>query len=430
MILTLIILGLILLNAIFVAAEFAMVASSVQVLELRQSAGSKAAKVVLDIARHPLRRDRYVATAQVGITLASLGLGMYGEHQVATLLASPLEALGLAQWGLVDLAASVIAIGLLTYLHIVLGEMVPKSLALQSPESSASFLSWPMRWSGRLMWPLVAGLDRLGRLLLRMMRLRAEPSLEAAAPDELRLMVHESIERGELSPQAGEVLEELLDFGALRAEDVMTPRVRVKALPLGSHGEQLARLLRRYRGSRYPVYEGSLDNIVGTVLVRELIPLLLEPEATLRRELLHPVTLVPQDLRLDDVLARMRSEKTPLVVVLDEFGGTAGVIGHDNLVAHVVAEEVTEPTLVSWNEAAQCWVAQGTIHLDELAERTGIDIQSEHVDTLSGLVMSRLGRPPVLGDSVEIGEVKILVKWVLGRGLGEAELRRQNTESV
>jgi CBS domain containing-hemolysin-like protein len=409
--------GLVLVNGVFVAAEFALLAAPRPALEHSAATGDRFARKVLDVLRSPARQDRYVATAQLGISLASLGLGMYGEHRLTDLLepmVGQVPAIGGAA------LAAAISLAVLTLAHIVFGEMVPKGLALQRPVAVARLTLWPMRLTLIALYPFVKLSNGIAIACLRLVGIKRQPNVheQVYTPEELQLIVEESQEGGALRAESGRLLHELFEFGGLTAGQIMVPRVRIAGIPLGATPDDLRQVVATHRHTRYAVYDGDLDHIVGMVHVKDLLRKLLQNEAIAATDV-RRLPVVPETALLDDVLASMRQANAHMTIVIDEHGGTAGILSLEDLFEEVVGE-------LDEGAAAEAPIsrhpdgsirAAGTVRLDELGQFLDLDLEHEEVDSLSGLVLARLGRPPVEGDLVEYGRLRLEVTETSGRGV-------------
>lgn len=424
MIVAIAIIGLLVLaNAIFVAAEFAIVGAPRAAVDARAAQGDRLARMVQSVLRDPQRQDRYIATAQIGITVASLGLGMYGEHVVAAWMLETIGQASIIQWLGAQAVASAAAVGILTYFHIVIGEMVPKSLALQSAETMALWITPPMLWIQTLLYPLVLALNSLGNATLKMLGVnrQAQNADQYYTSEELQLIVQESEEQGALRADAGQMLQELFEFGDRTAGEVMVPRVRISGIPVGARPDDLRRILGRAPHTRYPIYEGDLDHIIGTYHIKDLLRLLLNSQSVSAAGARH-TPVVPETARLDDVLALMRKDRAQLAVVIDEHGGTAGVVTLEDLFEEVVGEIDEGPGGGSQprRDAEGRLRVSGTLRLDELANLFDLDLAHEDVDSVSGLILTLLGRPPRVGDAVRYGRLQFAVTAVKGHGVEQA----------
>jgi CBS domain containing-hemolysin-like protein len=427
-----VVLGLVLLNGLFVAAEFAIVGAPRATMDRLAERGSRAARLVQRILRTPRLQDRFIATAQLGITVASLGLGMYGEHAIAERIAAGMTALRGAEWAAAHAVASVISIALLTYLHIVLGEMIPKSIALQHAGTSALWITPPMRWIELAVLPIVVGLNGLGNSVLRLFGIHRQITAteQYYTSEELQLVVEESEEGGAIRSEAGQMLLELFEFGDLTAGEAMVPRVSVVGIPADASAEELRDILRETPHTRYPVYEHDLDHILGMVHIKDVLRVLIADQ-TLSAARIRPLPVVPETAPLDAVLASMKVERTQMATVIDEHGGTAGTITLADLFEEVVGEideSVTDIPDIRELPDGRLHVL-GAVRLGEVGQRFDLDLQHEDVDSVSGLVLMLLGRPPRVGDVVEFGRVRIHVSAVRGRGVAEAIVECRTRET-
>ena len=415
--------GLLLANAVFVAAEFAIIGVSRTAIEHRGNLGDLLSRRILALLTSPVHQDRFIATAQLGITLASLGLGMYGEHTLAGWIESRLELSPTNRWIAAHTLASVLAIAGLTYLHIFIGEMLPKAIALSHAERTARVLYWPMLGALGVFYPLVRALNGAGNLFLQAIGIprRESGSDRGYTPEELQIIVEESAEGGAMRAEAGSILSELLEFGDLTAGQVMVPRVRVIGIPLNATSSQIRDVVAKHHHTRYPIYDGDLDHIVGMLHVKDLLQPILagDPIST---AIVRPMPVVPETSTLDVVLLTMQKAAAHLAIVIDEHGGTAGVVSLEDLFEEVVGEidEGTPyaPPLVSAPDGSA--TVAGTLRLDELGSHFDLELAHEEVDSVSGLILALLGRPPVVGDAVQYDRVRLEVTATSGRGVRQA----------
>lgn len=422
-----VILGLIVLNGVFVAAEFAIVGVTPVEVERSVRRGNRMAHLVRWIIEDVRRQDRFIATAQLGITAASLGLGMYGEHVVAHWIAGVLNGWGVGRWIAAHSVATVLSVTILTYLHIVIGEMVPKTLALQRARDTAFAIAPVIRVVQLATYPLVVALNGIGNALLRAAGIErsAHGAEHFRTPEEIAFIVRESQAGGLLREDAANVLSELLELGDRTAEEVMVPRVRVAAIAVDAPDGAIAELFRRAPHARYPIYDGDIDHIIGVVHVKDLLRNNVRGDARSRARI-RPVAFLPQTASVDDILAAMRQTRSQLVVVMDEHGGTAGVATLEDLFEEVVGEytdDVAEAPEIYADEQGRLH-ARGTARLDEVAEALGVVLEFDEADTVSGVVLALLKRPPEVGDRVLLDEAAFEVTATYGRGVDECIVYR------
>jgi CBS domain containing-hemolysin-like protein len=423
MITLLVIAALLIVNGFFVAAEFAIVGAPRAAIDARAARQDRLAKLVRGVLRDQQRQGRYIATAQIGVTLASLGLGMYGEHAVARTIVRALGDSGWAAWLVAHGFASITAVAILTYFHIVLGEMLPKSIAIQHAERIAIWLAPVMAWIQTLLYPLVITLNDIAVAVLKPFGIGADSHVENQyyTSEELQLIAEESEEKGAIRAESGKVLRELFEFGELTAGEVMVPRVKISGIPVGAGPDELRLALGNAPHTRYPIYEGDLDHIVGMYHIKDLLRLLLNGQIVTASGT-RSTPMVPETALLDDVLATMRRERAQLAVVLDEFGGTSGVVTLEDLFEEVVGdiEEGPVPRSGARRDAQGRLRVPGTMRLDELGQQFDLELTHDEVDSVSGVILMLLGRPPKPGDAVTYDRLHLEVTAVTGRGVEEA----------
>jgi len=415
---------LILLNGIFVAAEFSLIA--VPPTKLAQSAanGSRLAAQVLAVLKDTNQQNRYLATAQIGITIVSLGLGMYGEHILADWLYIPLRQLTTLAEPIAHTIATVLAVAALTYLHVVLGEMVAKSLALEFPEATALRLILPMTLMQRIFSPVISPLNSLGNVVTKLMGVPpAERFSRLFSPAELELIVEDSYEGGLIDLSQQLFIENIFDLKERIVSQVMTPRTRIVGIAADQSEEDILQIVCKAHQSRYPIYDDSLDQIIGMLHIKDLARQRLRGDGPLNlREMAEsrPVLVVPETLPLDVMLDRFRREKVTLAVIIDEFGGTAGIVTIEDLIEEVVGEiqdefdEERAPFEILGERELR---VQGSLLLDELNQHFDLELEHPEIYTIGGLIMTSLGRIPEAGDAVEVNGVTFTVESVEKRAV-------------
>jgi CBS domain containing-hemolysin-like protein len=293
-------------------------------------------------------------------------------------------------------------------------------MALQRPVSVVRITLWPMRLTLFALYPFVKISNGIANACLLLVGIRRQANVreQVYTPEELQLIVEESQEGGALRAESGRLLRDLFDFGNLAAGQVMVPRVRIAGIPLGATPGEIRGIVAAHRHTRYAVYDKDLDHIVGMLHVKDLLRKLLQNEpvgpADVRR-----LPVVPETALLDDVLTAMRQANAHMTIVIDEHGGTAGILSLEDLFEEVVGEldegVAAEPPIVRNPDGTIR--AAGTVRLDELGQFLDLDLEHEDVDSLSGLVLARLGRPPFEGDVVLYGRLRLTVTATSGRGV-------------
>ena len=439
---------LVLANGFFVATEFAIVGVRRSRLDQLAAEGDANAKVAQQVVGH---LDTYIAACQLGITMASLALGWLGEPAFAHLVEPPLEAL---IGNFAPTASHGIAVGIsfaiITTLHIVIGELAPKGLALQAPEGTSLWVARPLQvFEVIFRWP-IALLNSVGNGVLKLFGLHAAAGHEMVhSVDELRLLVNATQQAGGVEESEARIAARAFTFADLTAVALMTPRTEVAALSIDAIADEALKVIRASRHNRLPVYEGSMDYIVGVVHALDFYDALTAARgsgveesrgAVSLRALLRPVMTVPATKPADDVLDEMRVLGQYFAVVIDEYGGTAGVLTFDDLVEALVGPmrreqgEAQDTGAVPPIEVGDgSLLMDGLTRLDEWEEATGVQLSEEDHDlaeTVGGLVMHRLGRIPEVGDEIAVDGHTLRVEALDGLRVASVRLQTSGQQTV
>lgn len=410
---------LVLLNGYFVSAEFALVRSRRTRLEGMAAEGDRLATLAL---RATSNIPALLSASQLGVTVASLGLGWVAQGTVANSLASAFGTLAPA----VDLpvrltVASAIALAAVSYLHVVFGELAPKSAALQHPEEMARWFVPPLMVFAFVTKPFTTLLTRSAALVLRSIGQRPEIGTEGTvhSPEELRLLVEESQESGALEQQDAALLDAVFEFSEKNAREVMTPRTEIVALETNATLDATLATVAERRFSRYPVYSETIDNIVGVLLAKDLLAVArVPPPHFTPASIMRPVHVVPGSREVEEVLSDFKRLKEHMAIVLDEYGGTAGIVTMEDLLEEIVGEildEYDESAPVAPTTRSGELLVPGNTNIGEVNSDYELTVPEGDYTTIGGFVFGALGRLPAVNDRVTAGGATFTVRAMDGR---------------
>jgi CBS domain containing-hemolysin-like protein len=426
--------ALVFMNGFFVAAEFSFVGARRTRIAQLANEGNTGARATLGALEH---LDRYIAATQLGITLASLGLGWIGEPAIAHLF-EPLFERFLPEDVAVTVGhtvAVVIAFALVTMLHIVLGELAPKSIALQRPEDVAIIVARPTIVFYNIFNPVIRLMNGIGNAVVGL--LGFEPAGEHSAvhsPEELEMLVHSSREAGLLQESEEVLLRRVFDFSDISVVEIMQPRVEVDAVDIEMPLPELLRHIAAQHHSRYPVYRERIDSVIGVINVKDVFDLLVrQPEIRDgdganfdMQTLLRTPIYVPETISVDKLLEEMRRKKSHLAIVIDEYGGMAGLATMEDILEELVGEVDDEFDVESSGVVEQTDpnVVDGLTSLTDVIERFGHPGGEIDSTTIGGYVAERLERIPVLGDSLPFGNYDLYVEEMDGMRVAKVRFAR------
>lgn len=410
-------------NGFFVAAEFSLVSVRRSRIAQLVQEGKRSAKVVDRIL---LRLDTAIAATQLGITMASLGLGWIGEATVAGILE---PVFGFLPGMLPALSAHTVSVAIafliITGLHIVFGELAPKSLALERTEATVLTVARPLEVFETVFKPFIFALNSAGNLVVRLFGLRPASGHELVhSVEELEILIETSREAGAIEEENADLLGRAFDFSDKKAYQVMTPRTAIVALPEGASLAEVKQIAAGVSFSRFPIYQGDLDHITGVLHLRDLIFRTDLTDADTFSGLVRPVMMEPDTLRLEALLVRMRAERQQMAVLIDEFGGTAGIVSYTDIVEELVGEIRDEYDKRGENIEVIPGGAlvEGQTPLEVLNERFGLSLSSKEFDTVGGFILGELGRVAEVGDRVGFGKGRLEVVDVEGNRVSRVRL--------
>lgn len=396
----LIAMGLVLLNGFFVAAEFALVKirpGQVDTLVRQGRPFAATAHWLFD------RLEASLGACQLGITMASLGLGWIGEPAFSRLLAPLLSAVGISSPGVIHVVGFLVAFGIITSLHLVVGEQAPKILAIRKPEILLLWCALPLRGFYILLYPFLVGLNAATEVLLRRFGVKGMEGHEAPVTHgELQVLLSRAHALGELSRSEHRLIHAAFSFDDLITRRIMVPRSEVGFFDIQQPLAACIARARETRHTRYPVCDGSLDNVEGIAHIKDLVGL--DPDEPFDlRSILRKPRQVPETMPVTKLLRHFQSTHELMALVVDEYGTLVGVVTLENVLEEIVGSvedefDSEQPPIVE--EAPGAWIVLGGTPLIQVNRRLGLDLQADDVDTASGLLVSRLGRFPEVGDSI------------------------------
>ncbi|PYI57168.1 hemolysin family protein [Paenibacillus flagellatus] len=396
------VLFLVLLNGFFVAAEFALVKVRASRLTQLVNEGNGRAKYALKVTK---RLDAYLSATQLGITLASLGLGWVGEPAVSRLIVEPvLSKLGAADAVWSHTVSFLVAFAVITFLHIVLGELAPKSLAIQKSEATSLWLSAPLMWFYKLFMPAIVVLNGAANRLLRTIGVEPASEQEVHTEEEIRILMNQSAKSGHIDKDEMALFDNIFEFSERLAREVMVPRTDMDCLYVDLSLEDNLKLVYAAKHTRYPVAKGDKDRIVGFVHITDLLTADPDEERDVKK-FVRPILTVPESMEVSHVLRLMQKKRSQIAVVIDEYGGTAGLVTIDDILEEIVGEMMDEfdegrPSVEINGDVTS---VDGRMLLEDIHDMLHVLIEDDEVDSVGGWLFKELEGVPVVGNRVEHG---------------------------
>ncbi len=413
---------LVLLNGFFVSAEFAIIKVKSSRIDALAEEGRRGAKIAKDLLG---RLDGYLSACQVGITLSSLGLGWLGEPVVARMLGPWFEWMGFGERPVYIISLAV-AFVLVAVLHIVLGELTPKTIAVRKAETIMLWLAWPMRVFYRLMYPFIWVLNLLSSGLLRMFgmtRVSEQESLHTE--EEIRVMMKESSESGLIDSTEMSLMDNIFEFADTTAREIMIPRTEMICLYTQHSLEENLEIALEGTRTRYPVCNQDKDHIIGFIHIKDLI----RSHSRHLRDHIRPIMAVPESIPISDLMKRMQRGKSQIAILIDEYGGTSGMVTLEDIVEEIVGEiqdEFDEERPAIEQLDTEVYSVDGLLLIEAINDHFGLDLDSEDYDTIGGWLYARLDiLPPQIGNAVEYGEYTYIVEETDNKRISRVQILRQ-----
>lgn len=422
--------SMILLSAFFVAAEFAFVKVRPSQLELRAQKNNKASLLALKIIRE---LQDYLSVAQIGITVTSLVLGWVSEPIVAKLINQLINSFGInISENIIHAIATPVAFSLVTFIHLIFGELVPKSVAVQYSENVALFFAYPLYFCHLFFKPIVWLLNRISSAVLRLFGIKDMNDHEHShSGEELRLLLEQGKEEGTIQQEEHELIENVFEFGEKSVKEIMVPRTNIVALDINTPIDELVRQMIENGYTRMPVYANSLDDVVGIVYSKDLIALMEHRNLIILQDLLRPAAFVPETKPIKDLMREFQKSKNHFAIIIDEFGGTAGLISMEDILEELVGEiqdEYDEEVegVVKIND--RTYNVDASLSISDVNELIdGFELpEGEDYTTVAGLTTKWFGHIPEANETYERDKVRMTVLETLNRRVIRIQLEDLN----
>lgn len=430
----LIVFVLLLVNGFFVSAEFAIVRARRAKIEQLTKDGNVDAKLALKALED---MNFFIAAVQVGVTIASIGIGWFGSPTIEKMMDPILSNLPSSYVYLTHTITAVVAFLVVTFLHVVIGEQVPKCIALQYPEKISLYVAKPMDIFMTISKPFVWVLNVACNAILRLFRIPVSTARVVHTIEDLDLMVNTSYDEGVLNETEKDMIHNVFKFSDLTAREVMIPRTDMVCVPIGMSIEELNKVATENQYTRYPVYDGDIDHITGLIHVKDLYSLSIKDEVCPIEKIQRKVLLVPETITMDNLVREFKKNKSQMAVVVDEFGGTSGIITLEDVLEEIfgdVQDEFDEESEFDIKEIKpNHYLANGMMRLDELANYFDLPddkLEDDDVDTIAGLVVKELGRLAQLDDVVKYHEFTFTVKEVDGARITKLLVVRDESQKT
>lgn len=423
---------LVFLNGFFVASEFALVGVRKTRIDELAKNGNSAAKLVQSAL---LNLDSYISATQLGITLSSLGLGWIGEPAIARFIEPQLAIYlsGTAAFITSHTLATIIAFSCITFLHIVLGELAPKTVALQRAEATSMFIIIPLTAFTTLFKPFIWVLNSAGSFVVRLAGLKPPSGHQLVhSEEEIKMILNQSEESGIIPEREVTMVHNIFKLGDITVKQIMIPRTDMIAFNVATPLQEVIKSIKKHLHSRFPVYENSIDTVIGFIHVKDIYQEVLKADGDKKisqTDIIRQIITVPESKKIDQVLIEMKKKRIHMAVVNDEYGGTSGLITLEDVIESVVGEiedEFEKPLRGIQKQEGGRYTIDGLTSVEEVQKKFNLPVKGQGYTTIGGLVFGLLGHEPRIGDKVQLGNIILEIEQIEGKRIKTLTLKKDS----